>query len=57
MLSWSADRSLHRCEILCEDSMDKSTFVADQFVYVTAKAAVTVLKRSVRSDVSRKQVK
>jgi len=59
MLSWSADAFLHCCEILCEDSMDKSTFVANQFVFVNpaAKAAVTVLRLSVSSGESRKQVK
>jgi len=59
MLSWSADAFLHCCEILCEDSMDKSTFVANQFVFVSpaARAAVTVLRLSISSGESRKQVK
>jgi len=59
MLLWSENAILHRCEIRCKDSMDKSTFVANQFVFEhpAAKGAVTVLRRYVRSGVSRKQVK
>ncbi|XP_070850967.1 uncharacterized protein [Drosophila suzukii] len=48
MLSWSADAFLHRCEIPCEESMDKSTSVAKptSFVNPTSKVAVSVLLRS-----------
>jgi len=59
MLSWSADAFLHRCEIPCEESMDKSTSVAKPtfFVNPTSKVAVSVLLCSVSCALSRKQNK
>jgi len=59
MLSWSADAFLHRCEISCEESMDKSTSVAKptSFVNPTSKVAVSVLLCSVSCALSRKQNK